>query len=233
MRVAVIPARGGRKRIPRKNIRLFHGKPIIAWSIEILQRSKSVDKIIVSTDDQEVASIASTYGAEIPFMRPESISDDYSTTVDVMKHAAQWLSENYQKSSITEICCMYATAPFALESDLNAGLKILIDEGLDYVFTATDYVFPIERSLYFDRQGLIRPRFPKKINMRSQDLKEAYHDAAQFYWGSMNAWVKGLPIFSSKSSPLILSRSHVQDIDTLEDWNRAEILFSIMNKGNC
>jgi N-acylneuraminate cytidylyltransferase len=228
MRVGVIPARGGSKRIPRKNIREFGGKPIIAWSIEALMLSSTVDMILVSTDDDEIANIALAYGAEVPFIRPKEISDDYSTTGDVMKHAVQWLIDEHGRESIEEVCCMYATAPFTSERDLKVGLKTLVDGNLDYVFTAVVYGFPLARSLEFDDQGYVRPKFPEKINMRPQDLEVLFHDAAQFYWGRADSWLHHLPIFSSKSVPLILPQYRVQDIDNFEDWKRAELMFKLI-----
>lgn len=227
----MIPARGGSKRIPRKNIREFFGKPIIAWSIEALKLSSTVDMILVSTDDAEIANIAISYGAEVPFIRPKEISDDFSTTSDVMKHAAQWLINEYEHETIKELCCMYATAPFVSGEDLKEGLKILVDRNLDYVFTAAAYSFPVARSLELDDKGYVRPKFPEKINMRSQDLDVSFHDAAQFYWGKADSWLHHLPIFSSKSVPLILPQYRVQDIDNFEDWKRAEIMFKLISDG--
>lgn len=226
MNIAIIPARGGSKRIPRKNIKEFHGKPMIAYSIETAQKSGCFDRIIVSTDDQEIADVALGYGAEVPFLRPSNISDDYATTMDVIQHSIQWCES--QNIDVKFLCCIYATAPFILPSDLSAGLETLSDSNVEYVFSATSFAFPIQRAISLRKNGTVQMFQPEHLNTRSQDLEEAYHDAGQFYWGKASAFMQGRAIFSEHSKVVILPRKRVQDIDTLEDWDLAEALFSVL-----
>lgn len=226
MKLAVIPARGGSKRIPRKNIKPFHGKPMIAWSIEAAIKSKCFDKIIVSTDDEEIAEVAIKYGAEVPFMRPDALSNDHTTTNPVIKHAIKWQIENGVTPA--QVCCIYATAPFIQSHDIIEGLKVLSEKDCDYVFSATTYKFPIQRAFYLTANGAVEMFSQEKFNTRSQDLVEAYHDAGQFYWGSSKAWLAEKMIFGPNSFPLILPRYRVQDVDTSEDWEQAEMLFDTL-----
>lgn len=222
MRLAVIPARGGSKRIPRKNINIFCGKPIIAWSIQAALSSGCFDSVIVSTDDEEIASVAREWGADVPFMRPPELSDDYTETIPVIRHAIDWHSHH---SVIPElVCCIYATAPFATPEDISRGEKILIDTGCDYAFTVTSYAFPIQRAMRITPEKKTEMFYPENFGTRSQDLEEAFHDAGQFYWGRTNAWVSGKKIFHA-AAPVFLPRHRVQDIDTQEDWERAERMF--------
>jgi N-acylneuraminate cytidylyltransferase len=226
MRLAVIPARGGSKRIPRKNVKSFCGKPIIAWSIEAALRSGCFDRVIVSTDDPEIAEVARACGAGVPFMRPAELSDDHTGTVPVVRHAIEWFQR--QGAASEKVCCIYATAPFVRSEDLRQGLSVLEQTGCDYAFPVTSYAFPIQRALRLTPGGRVEMFHPEHFHTRSQDLEEAYHDAGQFYWGLLTAWMAQLPIFSANSTPLILPRHHVQDIDTPEDWERAEWLFKAM-----
>jgi N-acylneuraminate cytidylyltransferase len=228
MKLAVIPARGGSKRIPRKNIKPFCGKPMIAWSIVAAIESGCFDRIIVSTDDVEIADIARKYGAEVPFMRPAELSDDHTGTIPVIAHAIGWQQKN--GLSPLAVCCIYATAPFARGEQLKCGLAILEKRNCDYVFSVTSYAFPIQRAIRITSAGRVEMFQPENFNTRSQDLQEAFHDAGQFYWGRPEAWLTGKPIFSSNSSPLILPRYLVQDIDTPEDWHRAEIMFKVIEE---
>jgi len=226
MNIAIIPARGGSKRIPRKNIKDFHGKPMIAYSIEAALTSGCFDKVIVSTDDAEIAEVARAYGADTPFLRPVNISDDYATTMDVMEHAIQWcLKEGWE---LEVVCCLYATAPFVRASDLQKGHDLLNNSDAEYVFSATSFPFPIQRAIKLDSSGSVSMFSPENELVRSQDLEEAYHDAGQFYWGRSAAFLNKLSVFSPHSKVVLLPRSRVQDIDTLEDWVSAEHLFSIM-----
>lgn len=230
MQLAVIPARGGSKRIPRKNIKDFYGKPMIAWSIEAALKSECFDEVWVSTDDEEIADIARRYGAKIPFMRPAHLSDDFATTADVMSHAIeQFYLLNKKMPELA--CCLYATAPFVTKVDLIAGLqKIQADNRLDYVFSATTYPFPIQRAIKLSKNHKVEMFSPEYFSIRSQDLEEAWHDAGQFYWGRAKAWLNKNIIFSSQSSIVELPRSRVQDIDTPEDWDRAEWLFRALQQ---
>lgn len=226
MNIAIIPARGGSKRIPRKNIKEFHGKPMIAYSIEAAQQSGCFDKVIVSTDDQEIADVALKYGAEVPFLRPADIADDFATTMDVMQHAINWCIN--QQRPISKVCCIYATAPFVLPEYIKQGLKEISAENVEYAFSATTFPFAIQRAITLDKNGSVSMFSPEYANTRSQDLPEAYHDAGQFYWGKASAFLSGKAIFAEHSKAVILPRKRVQDIDTPEDWELAESLFSVL-----
>ena len=226
MKLAIIPARGGSKRIPRKNIKLFCAKPMIAWSIEAALQSGCFDQVIVSTDDQEIAEVARQYGATVPFMRPAELSDDHTGTVPVIQHAIEWV--NAQGQSVEQACCLYATAPFVSAEDINRGLDILDATQSDYAFSVTSYAFPIQRAIRLNDEGRVQMFNPEYFNIRSQDLEEAFHDAGQFYWGTADAWLQGRMIFGTGSVPVPLPRHRVQDIDTPEDWVRAEWLFKAM-----
>jgi pseudaminic acid cytidylyltransferase len=223
MRLAVIPARGGSKRIPRKNIRPFCGLPMIAWSIRAAIESRCFDRIIVSTDDAEIAETAQANGAEAPFVRPAELSDDHAGTIPVIAHAIDWQARHGQPA--TEVCCLYATAPFVQACDLQRGLQMLHSTGADYAFAVTSYAFPIQRAIRITPAQRAEMFQPEHFSSRSQDLEEAWHDAGQFYWGQSAAWLEGKPIFSSNAAPVPLPRYRVQDIDTSEDWEQAERMF--------
>lgn len=226
MRLAVIPARGGSKRIPKKNIKDFCGRPMIAWSIEAAQSSGLFERIIVSTDDEEVAEVACQYGAEVPFIRPKELSDDYIGTTPVVAHAVEWAVE--QGYEIDAVCCIYATAPLVQVDDLKRGLDVLNRGGWDYSFSVTNFSAPISRSFKQTNEGGIEMFFPNDFDTRSQDLSEALHDAGQFYWGLPSAWLKGKRVFDNHSAPVFIPRWRVQDIDTMDDWYRAELLRKLL-----
>lgn len=226
MKMAVIPARGGSKRIPRKNIKLFCGKPMIAWSIEAAKASCLFDHIIVSTDDREVAEVARQWGADVPFMRPMVLADDYAGTAPVIAHATQWALD--QGFDVAAVCCIYATAPFIRVADLQEGWNALESGDWEYVFTATDFAAPIFRSFERTVEGGVRMFFPEHVLTRSQDLPSALHDAGQFYWGRTSAWLEEKRVFDRHSKPLVIPRWRVQDIDTQNDWERAEMFASIL-----
>ena len=227
MHVAIIPARGGSKRIPRKNIKAFCGKPIISWSIEAAINSGCFERIIVSTDDDEIAEVAKSAGAEVPFLRPAKLADDQTGTQAVVCHALKWLQT--QNVAIELACCIYATAPFVLAEDLQHGMRLLQNApGKNYAFSVTSFPFPIQRAIRITDDGGIEPIKPECMPMRSQDLEETYHDAGQFYWGRPEAYLKGISVFSRHSIPIVLPRYRVQDIDTPEDWLRAEYMFRAM-----
>ncbi len=228
MRLAIIPARGGSKRIPRKNVKKFCGKPMIAWSIEAALASGCFDRVIVSTDDLEIADTAQQYGAEVPFVRPAELSDDYAGTVPVIKHAIEWLVGHGETPRL--VCCLYATAPFVSAADISAGLQQLEEQDAAYAFSVTSYAFPIQRAIKITADDHVEMFAPEYFNTRSQDLEEAYHDAGQFYWGTAEAWLTEKMIFGPGSVPVILPRHRVQDIDTPEDWVRAEWLFKAMQQ---
>lgn len=220
IKVAIIPARGGSKRIPRKNIKEFHGKPMIAWSIEAAKKTGIFDRIVVSTDDEEIASIARKWGAEVPFMRPAELSEDFTATIPVISHAIQWLMEKGE--DLEAICCIYATAPFVEAEDITKGYTELTSGGWAYTFSVTDFSAPIFRSFKLSETGGVEMFYPEYFNTRSQDLPDAYHDAGQFYWGLKESWLQEKIFFSNESKPILIPRWRVQDIDTPSDWQRAE-----------
>ena len=226
MKIAIIPARGGSKRIPRKNIKDFFGKPIIAYSIQAAIESKLFDKIIVSTDDEEIANIAKNYGAEI-LKRPKELADDFTPTIPVIAHAIESTCKDI--NSIEAVCCIYATAPFVQAEYIQKAYKKLLTCKSDYCFSATSFAFPIQRAIKLQNDS-VEMFYPEHFETRSQDLEEAYHDAGQFYWGTPQAWCENKMIFSKNSSTVILPRYLVQDIDTLEDWKRAELMYKVLNK---
>jgi pseudaminic acid cytidylyltransferase len=223
MKLAVIPARGGSKRIPRKNIKLFCGKPMIAWSIEAALQCGCFDQVVVSTDDAEIAEVARQFDAQVPFMRPAVLSDDHTGTTAVVAHAIDWFVARGQMPE--QVCCIYATAPFVSAEDLRRGLAVLTETGSDYAFTVTSYPFPIQRAIRIKDDNRVEMFNSEHFNTRSQDLEETYHDAGQFYWGRATAWLTGKVIFGSHAAAIQLPRYRVQDIDTVEDWQMAEYLF--------
>lgn len=225
MRLCVIPARGGSKRIPRKNIRNFLDKPIIGYSIEAAIKSKLFDRVIVSTDDEDIAKVSESFGAEIPFVRPKDLSDDFTPTIDVVNHAVNWFESRNETYDF--ICCLYATAPFIQKEFLIDGLKRLSASDKLYAFSVTSFPFPIQRALRIINDG-VEAIWPENIEKRSQDLEESFHDAGQFYWGKKEAFVNNEAIFSPHSIPIILPRHFVQDIDTEEDWERAEMMLKVI-----
>ena len=226
MNIAIIPARGGSKRIPRKNIKDFCGKPMIAWSIEVAKASGMFDHIIVSTDDIDIAAVAKNWGVSVPFMRPAELSNDYAGTTEVIAHATKWAQD--QGFSFEAVCCIYATAPFVQVSDLQRGLKALNSGDWAYSFSVTDFSSPIFRSFKQTPDDGLEMFFPEHFDKRSQDLPIALHDAGQFYWGRPDAWTADKRIFDKHSTPIMIPRWRVQDIDTQDDWNRAEIIFKIL-----
>lgn len=223
MPVAIIPARGGSQRIPHKNIKLFAGIPMIQHSIEAAQKSQCFDRVIVSTDDAEIAEVALKAGAEVPFTRPAKLADAHTGTAAVMQHAAQWLVRHGPAPEF--LCCLYATAPFVTPEDLQQGLKLLKQSRSMYVFTATEFTYPIQRALQLDAAKGVCMREPEHLNSRSQDLTPCYHDAGQFYWGKTHAFIEQLTSFDKHSRALLVPHYRVQDIDTPEDWVRAELMY--------
>lgn len=228
MSVAIIPARGGSRRIPRKNIKHFAGKPIIGWSIEAAKASECFDHIVVSTDDAEIAEVARAFGAITPFERPAELASDTAATLPVIAHAVGWLGEN--GFSADHACCIYPTAPLLQPSDLRSGYERLVGSDADYVVSCCAYEFPVQRSVEIGSDGFLDAAFPESINARSQDLKPLYHDAGQFYWGKAEAFAAQRPFFMGRALPLLIPRLRVQDIDDEEDWQRAEFLFHWINR---
>jgi pseudaminic acid cytidylyltransferase len=224
--VAVIPARGGSKRIPHKNIKSFCGKPMIAYSIEAAKNAGIFDRIIVSTDSKEIASIAKNFEAEIPFIRPMELADDFTGTDAVILHALKRLMEDGEK--IDYVCCIYATAPFVKAEYIVKGYNLLCDKNAASCFSVTTYPFPIFRSLIINNQDRLEILWPEYKETRSQDLIEAYHDAGQFYWAEVKNYLKEKQFYSKDAVPVILPRYLVQDIDTAEDWETAEKMHSVL-----
>lgn len=232
MKIAVIPARGGSKRIPRKNIRDFFGKPMIAHSIAKARECKLFDRVIVSTDSEEIAEVAISFGAEVPFIRPADLSGDYIGTTPVIAHAINQLVAAGE-ALISAVCCIYPTAPFIQCEDLEKGLRELLSGKWQYVFSAVSYPFPIFRSFKKNDAGKIEMVFPEHFQTRSQDLPETFHDAGQFYWGIPEAWQANAMIFGPNSEIIQIPSWRSQDVDTIEDWVRAEkIMETITNKSN-
>lgn len=227
MIVAVIPARGGSKRIPRKNIRPFAGRPIIAYSISAARECGLFDRIIVSTDDDEIAAVARNCGAETPFVRPPELSDDHIGSDAVVAHALHWLAKQDAPADI--VCCIYATAPFLAPEDLRRGYELLTPEKA-FTFAVTSFAFPIQRAIRLLPDSGVAPFFPDGIDCRSQDLEPAYHDAGQFYWAWPRSFLDGLPVFAPRSAGLVLPRWRVHDIDTPEDWRLAELMYETLRR---
>lgn len=227
MKVAIIPARGTSKRVPRKNIRPFCGKPMIEWSIHAARASGLFNRILVSTDDREIATVAINAGAEAPFVRPASLSDDYTPTIPVIRHAIDWLEA--AGTAPDAVCCLYATAPFVSAEALRCAYdKLSSNNEIDFIISATEFRSPIFRALRIDRNGRASMFWPEYELTRSQDLERAYHDAGQFYWGRPDAFRTHDGFFSAQSRLFPLPQYLVHDIDTIEDWTRAELIFNAL-----
>ena len=219
--VAIIPARGGSKRIPRKNIRDFLGKPIIAYSIETALESGLFEEVMVSTDDEEIAEIAKKCGAIVPFMRSEENADDYASTVDVLVEVLQTFQQ--QGKDFENGCCIYPTAPLLKPSSLKSGYEKLINESVSTVFPVVEFPYPIQRSLKLIGNDKVEMNWPEHIGSRSQDLPKAYHDTGQFYWFNVEELIKEKKLFGENCAAIVLASNSVQDIDTEEDWKLAEM----------
>ena len=224
--IAIIPARGGSKRIPRKNIKLFHAKPLIAYSIQTALSSGVFEKVIVSTDDEEIAEVAREYGAQVPFMRSKELSDDFATTGDVVADVIKKLKA--QGEEFDYVCTIYATAPLLQKEYLQEAFEKLQNSDAKVAFSATSMPFPIQRTFKLTKDGRCEMFWPEHFKTRSQDLEEAYQDAGQFYWEKVGESRNDI-LFSHDAIPIILPRHLVQDIDTLEDWTRAEMLYEILH----
>ena len=228
MNICVIPARAGSRRIPRKNIKEFNGKPIIAYSIEAALKSNCFSQVIVSTDDDEISEVAKKYGAHVPFVRPDELSNDYVGTIPVIKHTIEWMEDN--NNYIENVCCLYATAPFIQSKIISKAYQQLKNSNADYCFSVTSFAFPIQRAIRIVQDNKVDMFYPEHFNTRSQDLEEACHDAGQFYWGKAQAFKAELPLFSEVATPYVLPRYLVQDIDTMEDWIRAEAMYRVLQE---
>ncbi len=226
MKIAVIPARGGSKRIPRKNIKEFSGQPMIAYAIQAARDSQLFDRIIVSTDDEEISAIAKNFGAEVPFIRPSDLANDHTPTVPVIAHAIQEL--NQQESTVDFVCCIYPSVPLMRSADLTAAYHLLLSTQAGYCYPVAEYPSAIQRALRRLSNGSVRPIHPENEWTRTQDLEAFYFDAGQFYWGRATAWLSGLGL-QSHGAGLVIPQWRVVDIDTPEDWHRAELLFNALS----
>lgn len=226
MKLAVIPARGGSKRIPRKNIKEFCGRPMIAWAIEAAQKSACFDRIIVSTDDDEIAVVSRQWGAEVPFVRPNNLADDLTPTVPVIANAIGMCEKSGRE--IDFACCIYPCAPLIQIDDLVAAFRILEHSNYSYIFPVTEYSSPIQRALRRNNDGRVYPLFQENELECTQNLETAYHDAGQFYWGKKDAWMN-IQRVHSHGYGIVIPKWRVVDIDNVEDWIRAELIFKILN----
>lgn len=223
MRVALIPARGGSKRIPRKNVRPFAGRPMIAYAIEVARRSSLFAHVVVSTDDDEIADVARHCGAELPFMRPAALATDEAGTIAVVQHALQELTG--RGWPIDLMCCIYPAVPLLAAQDLVDALALLDRDGCDFSFAVQAFERPVQRALRRDAAGRISAMFPEHLATRTQELESAYHDAGQFYWGRAVAWAAGRSPLADGCA-LVLPPERAVDIDTPADWARAEALYA-------
>ncbi len=226
MNIAIIPARGGSKRIPRKNIRNFLGKPIIAYSIETAIKSNLFDEIMVSTDDKEIASVTLQYGAKVPFIRSAQNANDYATVGDVVTEVLDWYTKTNKE--FDNICCILPTAPFISVKNISESYQMLSTGNYDSVFPVVRFSYPIQRALRL-QEGLISMFQPENFPKRSQDLEPAYHDSGTFYWMKTNEFLKQKRFFAENSGALILPETQVQDIDSDEDWILAELKYKMLN----
>ncbi len=225
--ICIIPARSGSKRIPRKNIKGFLGKPIMAYSIEAALKSGLFDEVMVSTDDNEFADVARKYGANVPFLRSEATANDYAGTEDVIFEVLGRYEELGKSYDI--VCCLYSTAPFVTADRLKESFALL-GENVDASFTMVQYSYPVQRSLKINKEGYMEMNFPQYFDARSQDLDPIYHDAGQFYFAKVNAFKEEKRLWCKRTVPLVLSELEVQDLDTLTDWQLAEMKFNLTKK---
>lgn len=222
MRIAVIPARGGSKRIPRKNLREFCGVPMVVRAIEMARESALFDRIVVSTDDKEIAALAKQAGGEVPFLRPEDLSNDQAGTVPVIAHAILEMAR--MGCEADQACCIYPCTPFLLPSDLNDAFRELMATGTDFVYPVVEYPHPTFRAMRRSSDGRMSFVFPEFEMARTQDLEQTYHDAGQFYWGKASAWVSQKRMHTAGIGMVVPAWRFV-DIDTDDDWRRAELMF--------
>ena len=226
MAIAIIPARGGSKRIPRKNILPFCGQPMLAYAIQAAQKSGCFSKVVVSTDDEEIAKVARQLGADVPFLRPANLADAHTGTTPVVIDTIQRLDQLSIQAE--HYCCIYATVPLIQADDLKAAYQQLIASKAPFVYTVAEFGFPIQRAVRMDEQGRVTPFWPEQMAKRSQDLEPAYQDAGQFYWGMRAAWLGGISPVGGEGIGHILPRHRVVDIDTPEDWHLAELLYQVL-----
>lgn len=227
-KLCIIPARSGSKRIHKKNIKNFLGKPIIAYAIEAALQSNLFDEVMVSTDDKAIATIAKEYGAVVPFLRSNKNSGDYATTIDVINEVLEIYKSN--NKVFEQACCIYPTAVFVTDKLLNNAFNLLLKNQFDSVFPVMEYSFPIQRAVKKDAYNKITLFQPKHLNSRSQDLEKAYHDAGQFYWFNTKVLLEKGKLWTNNTGVLVIKQSQGQDIDTLEDWKLAEIKYKMLHE---
>ena len=227
MKVAIIPARGGSKRIPRKNIKSFNGKPMIAWTIEKIKKSNFFDEIIVSTDDLEIISVAKKLGVKVPFQRSKDLSDDFTITVPVIANAI--LECELQNWKIDYACCVYPCSPFIKIDDFEWSFNKMKEGNFEFIYPVTEYRHPVQRAMSFNDKCMMNLENPKSNKARTQDYKTLYHDTGQFYWGTRDAWVKQKSMHFDGTA-FVTPSWRVVDIDTVDDWIRAEHLFRIIDE---
>lgn len=224
-KLCIIPARGGSKRIPKKNIIDFLGKPLIAYSIDYALNSGVFDEVVLSSDDEEIIEIALKYGAKAPFVRDKNLSDDYTSSTAVVQNAIKLLQDKNQ--FFDTVCCLYATAPLLNAKILKEAYEKFILNQSQFLFAATEFDYPIQRAFYLDEKNQVYMFDEKHYKSRSQDLKKAYHDAGAFYFGTSKAWLEEDFMFKPHSSVFVLPRTLVCDIDTLQDLEFAKILYKV------
>lgn len=224
--LAIIPARGGSKRIPRKNIKLFLGKPIIAYSIEAAINSGLFNEVMVSTDDAEIAEIAIQYGAKVPFMRSDKMSNDFATTFDVVEEVVNSYKE--KEIEFENVCCIYPCAPFVIEQKLEEAYDLFVKEHFDAVFPVMQFGFPIQRALQMDDFGKISFFYPENALTRSQDLLPSFHDAGQFYWMNVASCMEQQKIITDNTGSIVITELEGQDIDNDTDWKLAELKYELL-----
>jgi pseudaminic acid cytidylyltransferase len=227
--VALVPARGGSRRIPRKNVRLFRGVPLLARTVTMLVEAGLFDRVVVSTDDDEIAAIAADAGAEVPFVRPAELAGDHAGTREVVVHAIEAL-EATDGTAIGEVCVVYPAAVFTTADDLRTSLERLRASDAEFVMSASTFPAPIQRAFRRTADGHLEMLWPEHASTRSQDLEECYHDAGQFYWGRRDAWLSAGSVLTARTLLHVLPRWRVQDIDTPEDWTRGELLHEIIER---
>ena len=225
-KIAIIPARGGSKRIPRKNIKDFLGKPIIAYSIEAALGSGLFDEVMVSTDDEEIASVARRYGAKVPFMRSVENADDYATVSDVLSEVLERYRKELNKT-FDFICCIFPTAPFVGPKDLEKSFEKIQKSKFDGLFPVVPFPAPVQRALHFQGDK-IKMMHPENLNKRSQDLSPAYYDAGQYYWIKYDTFVRERKLWTDNVTAMVISPLKAQDIDTPEDWKLAELKYKLL-----
>ncbi len=227
MKIAIIPARGGSKRIKNKNIKTFYGKPIISYAIKCAKDSKLFDKIIVSSDSKKIVHIAKKYGAEAPFMRPKFLSKDGTHTIEVIKHAIRWLINKGNK--VKYVCCIYPATPLMMHSDLRNSFKLIKRINKNFLISAAEYPYPVEKGFYL-KNNRVKLFQPNKHSKSSHLLKRSFHDAGQFYWAKTKTWLKKKSILNSNSYIYKVPQLRSQDVDTISDWKIIEKLYKIKSK---